>query len=196
MLLFWWKSWQCCSKLILWACSRNLNLIENLVWVQHYALCYPQESCPSFIPCNTDVCAVKTTFTLSLMGFWAFLLVLCVSIRFPWTSASLLLIRFLACHPSALWSSTRHKTVRIHVSFSPLCCMTPFTEQAFVTSHPGTISSHLSSTWPRAVRKNHASVLLAVPPVTTALIAKWHLFQSQEESEGILGFGTPPLSRH
>lgn len=110
MLLFWWRSWQCCSQLIWWACSRNLNLTENLVWVQHYAFCYPQETpCKLHTLQHRCVCSKNYFYTVFNGFFWAFLLVLCVSVRFLWTSASLLLVCFLACHPSALWSGARNQ---------------------------------------------------------------------------------------
>lgn len=70
MLLFWWKIWQCCSQLVLWAWSRNLNLIENLVWVQHDAFRYPQEILYKLhILQRTCVCR-KNYFCTVLMGFF------------------------------------------------------------------------------------------------------------------------------
>lgn len=167
MRLFGGKGWQSRSQLILWACRRSWYLIENLVRALFDGIFFGLSFWCSLCP---------SSFPERQPAFCWFASWLTILVPFGLVQGS--------------------ESAGILISCIPLCCVTPFLERALVTAHPGTVSPHLSSTWPPAVRKNRASACLAVPPATTASIAKQPLCQSQEENEGILGFGTPPLPRH
>lgn len=185
------------------AWSRNLILTENLMWVQGDAFCCPQETlCKLHTSQHRCVCSKNNFYAVCNGVFWAFWCCVCPPTftehrrAFGWFAS-----RLATWAPYGLMGGT--EAVRVHLSFAPL--PTGLSVPVLRVALSRARLCHGSS-WNRFFpshplgrplfgRHSRANVCLAVPPATTALIAKWHLFQSQEKDEGILGFGTASSSR-
>lgn len=110
----------------------------------------PKRHCASSTPRNTDACAVKTTFTLSVMGFFELFGAACVhplSLNIAGPLAGLLPAsppeRLLVWGEEPKQYGFTSPSLRCQPAFQSPNCASPFPTHAFATAPPGTVSSRL-----------------------------------------------------